>query len=137
MSNRAAGLAPDIVESIRQSVNNNSTSGEPIVIECENTNTNQEIGRVIGEAVTQTFQNLSQQVIFEFFIFFCKMSFVMSEIEKSIGILRLQNLVILQVNQIRLQQQPQQHLQPQRKKLKPRGSELLREICQSISTLSK
>ena len=70
VSNRAAGLAPDIVESIRQSVNNNSTSGEPIVIECENTNTNQEIGRVIGEAVTQTFQNLSQQVIFEFFVFY-------------------------------------------------------------------
>ena len=70
MSNRAAGLAPDIVESIRQSVNNNSTSGEPIVIECENTNTNQEIGRVIGEAVTQTFQNLSQQVSFDFCDYF-------------------------------------------------------------------
>jgi len=62
VSNRAIGLAPEIVTQIRDSVNNNTTTGRPIVIECENTNTNSEIGRVIGEAVTQTFQNLSNQV---------------------------------------------------------------------------
>jgi len=62
VSNRAVGLAPEIISQIQESVNNNSRTGEPIVIECENTNTNSEIGRVIGEAVTQTFQNLSQQI---------------------------------------------------------------------------
>ena len=62
MSNRAVGLAPEIISQIRDSVNNSATDGRPIVIECENTNTNSEIGRVIGEAVTQTFQNLSNQV---------------------------------------------------------------------------
>ena len=30
--------------------------------QCENQNTNSEIGRVIGEAVTQTFQSLSDQI---------------------------------------------------------------------------
>ena len=36
--------------------------GRPVIIEAENQNTNDEIGRVVGEAVRQTFHSLSNQV---------------------------------------------------------------------------
>ena len=51
-SNRATGLAPEIIAQITNSVQENSSTGRPIVIECENTNTNSEIGRVIGRVRT-------------------------------------------------------------------------------------
>merc|ERR1711962_1723841 len=61
ISRRVPALAPEIVSQIRDSVAN-LNDGRPVVIECENQNTNSEIGRVIGEAVTQTFQSLSDQI---------------------------------------------------------------------------
>ena len=55
ISRSVPALAPEIISQIRDSVAN-LNQGRPVVIECENQNTNAEIGRVVGEAVRQTFQ---------------------------------------------------------------------------------
>jgi len=54
-------LNPEIISQIRDSVAN-MNEGRPVIIEAENQNTNDEIGRVVGEAVRQTFHSLSNQV---------------------------------------------------------------------------